>query len=171
MKRWITTSVVSLACSGIALPTSLFAAPGADGSHPLPAATDAASPMVTDVALQDGGAFVGQVVDQQGLPVRGVTVQIRQEDREVAGAVTDTDGQFRVSGLHGGVYQVVAGQTSTVYRLWAPQTAPPAARPAALLVSGQDVVRGQAGGLGWAAVCGAAAGGVAAVPFMHHSAS
>jgi len=171
MKRWITTSVMCLACSGMALPTSLFAAPGADGSRPLPAATDAATPMVTDVALQEGGTFVGQVVDQQGLPVHGVTVLVRQQDRDVASAATDVNGQFRVSGLHGGVYQVVAGQASAVYRLWAPQTAPPTAPSAALMVSGQDVVRGQMGGLGFAALWGAAAAGVAAVPFMHHSAS
>jgi len=156
----------------MALPSSLFAAPGPDGSRPLPAATDAAAPTASDVALQDGGTFVGQVVDQQGVPIRGIAVSVRQQGREVASAATDANGQFRVSGLHGGVYQVAAGQSSTVYRLWAPQSAPPAARPAALMVWGQDaIVRGQVGGLGWAALWGVAAGGVASVPLMHHSAS
>lgn len=145
MKRWLTSTAVWLACLGIVLPRSVFAAPGADQTRPLPSATTS-MPVVTDVALGEGGTLVGQVVDQQGQAVANTPVIIHQQEQEVASTATDANGQFRVSGLHGGVYQVSAAQGTAVYRLWAPQTAPPAAQASAMLVSNPGIVRGQNGG-------------------------
>jgi len=127
--------------------------------------------MVTDVALAEGGLFVGQVVDPQGMPVVGVAVQIRQSDRDVASVTTDANGQFRAAGLLGGVYQVTAGNASGVYRLWAPNTAPPVASRGALLVAGTQIVRGQDGLDPWLIVWGLATAAVIAVPLTQHSGS
>ena len=41
-----------------------------------------------------------------------------------------------MTGLRGGAYEIVVGPRSTVCRLWAAQTAPPSAGPAALVVVG-----------------------------------
>jgi hypothetical protein len=53
-----------------------------------------------------------------------------------------------VKSLRGGTYDVVAGQNKGVYRFWAPNTAPPAAKSQVLLVSQPSVVRGQGLGVG-----------------------
>lgn len=112
--------------------------------------TDDAAPIVVDVAMAAGGTFRGQVVDRQGLPLAGTTVSIRQQQSEIASAVTDADGAFAVSRLPGGVYLVVAGPASGVYRLWAPGAAPPGANDSAMLVAGGNLVRGQGGWMYWA---------------------
>jgi hypothetical protein len=144
MKRWLTASVVWLATFGMILPPSAFAAPGPDKTQPLPASISPPPlPLVSDVALGEGGVLSGQVVNRQGVPVPGASVVLRQNDVEVGGAATDLHGQFRVSGLRGGLYQVGAGQGAGIYRLWAARTAPPSAQTAALVVSGNDVIRGQ----------------------------
>ena len=133
---------VALSTIGILLPQSLWAAQPAG---PIP--TQAALPTITDVRLHDGGLLRGQVMDATGLSLSGTAVTIRQGEREIGQTVTDGRGQFAVQGLRGGTYQVVAGQGYGVYRLWAPHTAPPIAQDAALLVSGDNVVRGQGGPL------------------------
>ena len=104
------------------------------------------APAVVDVALDDGGTLQGQVVDAQGKLVAETTVSIQQLDREIVRTVTDRSGRFRVAGLRGGTYRIVAGEAVGVYRLWAANTAPPAALPRALVVPGdQQLVRGQLG--------------------------
>lgn len=101
-----------------------------------------------DVALAAGGVLRGQVLDQQGQPHGKLAVYLVQKNEVVATTTTDREGQFSLANLRGGVYAVHAGAASGVYRLWAANTAPPAAQPAALLVDGQTAVRGQ-GAFGW----------------------
>jgi hypothetical protein len=60
---------------------------------------------------------------------------------------TDAAGQFSVPGLTGGVYQVETLKGGGVFRLWAPRTAPPAAFESAMIVQGDQVVRGANGQL------------------------
>jgi hypothetical protein len=109
----------------------------------------------SDVALRHGGVLVGQVVDQQGAAKAGALVSVQYANHEVVRTTSDANGVFAAQGLRGGQYQLVTEDGISVCRLWAPDTAPPAARPAALLVSGNNVVRGQWGGgpmhqwLGW----------------------
>ena len=122
---------VCLAVLGFCLPQPLLAA-GPAGQ----------TPVVTDVALSDGGVLFGQVVDAQGSAKASVPVFIRAGDRELAVSKTDGAGYFAFSGLRGGVYQLTAAEGLGAYRLWAPDTAPPAAQPGALIVAGQDLVRG-----------------------------
>jgi hypothetical protein len=61
---------------------------------------------------------------------------------KLAEARTDAGGNFAFRGLRGGVYQVTAAEGIGAYRLWTPGTAPPSAQAAALVVAGEDLIRG-----------------------------
>lgn len=121
-----------VACLGMLMPQAALAAPASQ---------------VADVALRDGGIFVGKVVSTQGAPVASAAVSIRQGDNEVAQTVTNEEGVFAAQGLHNGVYQVVADNGVASYRFWSAEMAPPAANNSALIVTGNTVVNGQ-GGIG-----------------------
>ena len=96
-----------------------------------------------DVALRDGGVLVGQIVNPQGVAKAHANVSIRYANHEVVRTTTDANGVFAAKGLRGGQYQILTDEGMNTCRLWAAGTAPPAARPAALVVSGDPVVRGQ----------------------------
>jgi hypothetical protein len=123
-----------LAAVGTCLPTAAWSA-----DAPRAAASG------VDVALGDGGLFVGQVVDAQGAKIAKAEVSIRYDGKEVVRTATDDNGVFAAKGLRGGQYDVVAADHSAPVRLWAPDTAPPSARTAALIITGGDVVNGQHG--------------------------
>jgi hypothetical protein len=56
---------------------------------------------------QPGSSLAGRVVDQTGLPLPGVTVELRQnEPSNVTVAVTDADGRYRFEGVTTGSVQV-----------------------------------------------------------------
>ncbi len=55
---------------------------------------------------------------------------------------TDTGGYFAFSGLPGGVYQIATREGLGTYRAWTPGAAPTSAQPGALLIDGNEVVRG-----------------------------
>jgi len=130
MKRnWLGTAAAAIASIGMVLPTAGLAAPAGTGND--------------DVALREGSVLVGQVVNQQGQAMANANVSIRYADHEVVRTTTDANGVFAAKGLRGGQYDILTEDGIRTCRLWAPDTAPPAARPAALLVSGDNVVRGQ----------------------------
>jgi hypothetical protein len=123
----------------------------------------AASPVdhqVDDVELGTGGLLSGHVVDAAGLAVPGVAVTIRSAQHDVAQVVTDSEGRFVLSSFRAGAYELSAGQSTQLVRVWAPLTAPPAARDSALVVWSNDGVRAQNGspGLGRAGSLLAVAG-------------
>ncbi len=127
---------VTLATIGTTMPqVQVFAA--------APAAQ--AAPAISDVALTSGGTLAGRVVDAQGVAIDGAEVVLVQGKNEVARVLSNKDGQFVATGLKGGVYQITAGQTEGVYRLWSERTAPPAARDQVLIVAGENAVRAQFG--------------------------
>ena len=130
IRKMLKGVLVSLATLGFCLPGPLLAA-GPQG------------PVATDVALEKGGVLVGQVVDNHGTGVGGAQVSVRQGSKDPIAAKTGPDGHFTVKGLRGGVYQLAAADGHGVYRLWSAGTAPPAAIHEAVLVAGNDVVRGQ----------------------------
>ncbi len=135
------TIAAAIACVGMAMPPLSFAA--------TPAAT-----ATNDVALRAGGLLVGQVIDQQGVAKAGAPVSIQFAGKEVVTTTTDSNGVFAAKGLRGGHYQILTPQGGSDCRLWAANTAPPSARPAALVVSGNETVRGQVPGpmsswVGW----------------------
>jgi len=144
--RLLKAGAIGLACLGMLLPTSVLrAATDGEGSR---READGRPPAAVDVALHEGGTLIGQAVDARGIPLVRAPVRLRQLDREVAVTRTDGCGYFRVQGLRGGTYQIVAGPADGVYRLWAPRTAPPVAQPGALVVVGGQQVLGQNGPLG-----------------------
>jgi len=126
--------VVFLATLGACMPQVLMAAQPAQ------------TPNIVDVALRDRGVLVGQVVDVSGAPQAKVPVSLQTGQQQLGTATADANGYFAFSGLRGGVYQVVAAEGQGAYRLWTPGTAPPTAQQGALVVAGQDLVRGQGGG-------------------------
>lgn len=138
-------------------------------SAPVTAATPAtAQSHSADVALSAGGSLTGQLVTAQGVGLSQTQVAIYRDGKEVAHATTDQTGAFRVDGLRGGVYDVVAPGYHGQYRLWSPDAAPPAANHGLLMVAGDQAVLGQNcgpyGACGPAApACGACGGPFAAV--------
>ncbi len=100
-------------------------------------------PAIVDVALGERGALVGQVVDGQGIGVVEQPVVLLQGSREIARATTDSLGYFSMEGIGGGVYQLVARDSNAIVRAWVAGTEPPVAQRGVLLVSGQEVYRGQ----------------------------
>jgi len=118
-----------------------------------------AAPLVKpqDVTLHPGGVLLGQAVDTQGGALMNTSVVLKSGSKEVARVQTDRAGKFAVQGLQGGVYEVDSVGQRSVYRLWAPNTAPPAAQKGVMLVSGNSFVRGQGCGCG-VVDCGGACG-------------
>lgn len=98
---------------------------------------------ITDVSLDESGRLVGQIVDDQGHPRSGLMVVLRQGRREVARTVTDSEGHFALSNVPVGLYQLDAGSTRAIYRVWTIQTAPPQTHHQVVLVTETGtVVRG-----------------------------
>ena len=52
-------------------------------------------------------------------------------------------GRFRVAGLRGGMYRLMAGNRALAVRVWARTTAPPGARQLAVVNVGDTTIRGQ----------------------------
>ncbi len=124
---------VLLATIGLCLPPAVFAS-GAEVKR---------EPVVIDVALQEGGLLLGQVVNPQGAPLSKTAVSLQENGREIAVTQTNKQGYFAVRGLRGRVYQVVAAEAHGTFRTWNPGAAPPTSQHGALLVAGKQTVRGQ----------------------------
>ncbi|MCG8450894.1 MAG: carboxypeptidase-like regulatory domain-containing protein [Pirellulales bacterium] len=126
------------AAAVVAQPQLLFANEIASLPSPQPTMQ-----MPHDVVLAKGGLLVGQLVNEQGAPMPMTPVSLWTVGKEVARLTTDKAGKFQAENLRGGVYQVVAVGHQGVYRLWAPQTAPPAAQQQLTVISRNEIVRGQ----------------------------
>ena len=100
-------------------------------------------PAIVDVKLAPGGILRGRIVDVRAVGISKADVFVRQANGELTTTKTDIRGDFAISGLRGGVHQVVSGPVGCVVRAWAPKTAPPVAREGILIVVGQDLVLGQ----------------------------
>ena len=135
-KGWLSTGVALLACLGMLISGPVLQAATAEAGR---------VPAVPDVALDVGGTLHGQVVDVHGNPLGKTAVAVRHLDREVARTLSDESGRFRLTGLRGGLYGIVVGETATACRLWVPNTAPPSAQPGALVVVGDEQVLAQGG--------------------------
>lgn len=98
---------------------------------------------IADVVLDAQGGLHGVVVDVHGAPHPAAKVVLVQQKREVARVQADRFGRFRLSGLRGGVYMLQSGGQARFVRAWTGKKAPPKAKSAALIVTGDGVVRGQ----------------------------
>jgi hypothetical protein len=158
--------IVVLVCSISVLPLQqiIAANPYARGNRETALAT---GHVVRDIALGAGGVLNGQVLDAHGNACRDVSVRLVKlgsSDGEIARKTTGAEGQFEFAGLAGGIYRVETPGAASVYRVWAPKTAPPSASPAALVVQGNQAVRGNLGGigpLGWALIAVGVAAAIA----------
>lgn len=101
---------------------------------------------ILDIQLGSGGTLVGRVRDEQGRPLAGLTVVVSRAGHVVARVRTGKLGDYRVTGLVGGVYCVRAGSSVAIGRLWTTASAPPRSRQRLDLAAGRAVeVRGQSG--------------------------
>lgn len=107
------------------------------------------APNVQDVALQAAGTLQGQLFDAQGTPVAHAELLLRRGSEVVASARSDSRGVFRIPELAGGVYELQTPTSRGIYRLWAPNTAPPSAQEGVLVVGSEDILRGQPGRQPW----------------------
>lgn len=136
------TSLALVASLGLTVPSQLQAAPPAAASRPASSST-ADVPLILDVALADGGRLNGQVLDRAAGPVANKPIFVLQQGKLVASAHADAAGRFSVDHLSGGVYEVHCDGGVALSRVWAPRTAPPAAKQVLLVTCGEDIVRGQ----------------------------
>jgi hypothetical protein len=141
LTAWLRTPALALACVGLLIPSPVVAAT----TVPAETASKGRPTLVKtfDVELLKGGMLVGQIVDGQGVPQPKAPVSLIQGNKTLTTATTNRGGFFAVKGVPAGTYQVAAGKTQGVYRVWAPGTAPPGAQRAALMVVGQGPARAQ----------------------------
>ncbi len=100
---------------------------------------------VVDVALSEDGVVRGRVLTENGKPVDGAQVVIRQGDELLHKMLTNKKGEFSAKGLRAGVYTIATVQGSGLYRLWPKNIAPPSARTQALVMAQRPVMRAQYG--------------------------
>ncbi|HVJ66511.1 MAG TPA: carboxypeptidase-like regulatory domain-containing protein [Caulifigura sp.] len=99
-------------------------------------AIPAATPKIKDVRLTSAGELAGKVVTAQGTGVEGAAITISQNGKPVSKAVSTASGEFKVTGLKTGVYQVSSVQAAQYVRVWQDDVAPPMACTQTTLVQG-----------------------------------
>ena len=152
----LSTRVVRGTCLVAALSTLLATQSAVFGSG---FNAETRSTRTNDIALQADGELRGQILDQQGRPKALTKVVLVQNRQTVGYAKTDITGRFVIRGMKPGAYQLHSAVGLMPVRLWAPQTAPPVARQAVLMVADSGTVRGQMQTYG-PAIRGALAGGL-----------
>lgn len=129
------------ACFTWLLPPSAFAQQRA-GQRPI-GGSGFVNVRPVDVALDGQGDLHGQVLDGAGHPIAGeVIVARRASDGRTFTTTSGGDGNFRLTGISAGVYQIVTSHTAMACRCWTAAAAPPAANEQ-LLIAGGQLVRGQ----------------------------
>lgn len=98
---------------------------------------------IRDVEISREGVLFGCVVQNDGNPIAGANVSLLYDRKPVAVVQTDGNGRFNVSGIRGGVHEIVVGRSRMPVRVWAHGTAPGSAVQVALLSIQTTVVRGQ----------------------------
>jgi len=135
--RVVKTPVVIAVCLAMVMPVSVTQGGETRKSADRPAIE------ISDLVLDSQGGLQGVVVDVHGAPQPAAKVILMQGKREIGRVQADRLGRFRLSGLRGGVYALQSGGQVRFVRAWAAKAAPPKAKPQALLVAGNGVIRGQ----------------------------
>lgn len=139
IRRSLQVSMTSL-LAFIVLPVALADQPAKE-SRFMPPRREVRIP---DVSLREDGAFFGKVVDAQGCPIAKAEILFCQTSKTIAKVLSHEQGDFYVTGLRPGVYQVVVSPNHTVtVRVWDKHSAPPIARSELLIIVGHETVRGQ----------------------------
>lgn len=136
MKPGIRIQLAIVAILGISLP--ITDAKAADG---VPIAKG--QRVITDVTLTQTGDLLGAVVQNNGHPLAGQTVQVLSNNKVVAVAKTDVAGRYRIKGLRNGVHQVNTRHQQQVCRLWKHAAAPPTAQKGLITAQSAAIMRGQ----------------------------
>ncbi|QDT53296.1 hypothetical protein Pan44_13120 [Caulifigura coniformis] len=137
--RTLRFAMVVTAGLGVAAPHCLLQA----GEKPV--AAKKAAPKVADVTLTQNGALAGAVVSEAGSPVDGAIVTLTKEGKPVAKTTTNAKGKFALASVRSGSYELKAGHTTRLVRLWNSDVAPPASAENATLVMDSTTVRAQDG--------------------------
>ena len=134
LQRWVVAST----CFAMTAPPLAFA------QEPMPQRTQAAQAAATanDVRLDSNGRLIGQVVTTEGRAAAGIEVQAWKQGKMAGRTVSNERGVFVLPGLTGGLHQLMTESGGGVFRVWPANSAPPIAKPNALLIQGA-VVRGQ----------------------------
>jgi hypothetical protein len=133
VNRGLLTVLLSLAVT--------FQAPLALGAD-----AGAGSARIQDVRLGKGGMLTTRVVDIQGRPMSGHSVEVLHRGELVAAAESGKNGLVTIVGLRPGQHEIVTSSGSLPCRFWAADTAPPSAISVPAVVNDPSLVRGQFGG-------------------------
>ncbi|RMF97053.1 MAG: hypothetical protein D6741_10420 [Planctomycetota bacterium] len=98
---------------------------------------------VCDIELDENGFLQGVVVNMEGVPIKETPLSLFQGTKKVAVGKTNNLGQFRLGPFAGGSYHLMVRDYVLVLRTWKNKTAPPNAKPAVLVVIGDQTTRGQ----------------------------
>jgi hypothetical protein len=110
----------------------------------LQAAEKPAAKAVADVALSAEGDLAGVVTSNGKAPVDGALVTLSKQGQVVAKTTTNEQGEFSLVGVKGGVYELKAGPSTKLVRVWNEKSAPPSAADHATMVV-NPTVRAQGG--------------------------
>jgi len=113
---------------------------------PLAVGADGGSVRIQDVRLGKGGLLTTRVVDLQGRPMSGQSVEVLHRGELVATAESGKNGLVTIVGLRPGQHEIVTSSGSLPCRFWAAETAPPSAISVPAVVNDASLVRGQFGG-------------------------
>ena len=109
----------------------------------------------SDYLLGQESILAGSVVNQSGMPVTGLPVQVLHKGQVIATALSDDKGEFAVQGLRNGQHTVKVGASQQSVRFWSKSVAPPASQSRMALVVDEEIVRGQlSGGMGLETLAG-----------------
>lgn len=127
---------VSLACVSWLLPVHrISAAPPVSGA--------AATGVMVDVRLDQGGAVHGRLLDAAGQPLVHRPIALHPSDGALRIAHTDAAGRFLLPDVGAGIQRLTAEDAVLNCRIWTHAAAPPAAIDQVTLIADQTIVRGQ----------------------------
>ena len=134
MKTHLSGALVALACCGMIAQPALAAGPAAGPA-----------PTVPNIKLTDAGVLKGRVADGTGRPMAEQAVTLVKSGKAVATATTQADGTFAVAKVVPGTYVLSVDNKAAEVRVWDALAAPPKSMNEALLLAGDESVRGQYG--------------------------
>ena len=124
-----------------------------------------------DVSLAEDGKLYGRLLDSEGVPVGGQLIVVFRDGERVAETKSNSEGDFELDRLRGGLYVIAGKEGGGLYRVWASQTGPPSAKGIAVVYGDTTVVRGNRAWRSWVtspAFIGIGLAGAIAIPIALH---